>query len=509
MLWRVGRGTDIRTSPRRTRSRGHPCDVHLRDGTLVAQTDADRGGEPHNEPMETEDRRDRRRQLRDALRPEEKPAPLSRWAVRADVVLAIVLTVIALIVAAQFPGDGPARVSTKSEQRTEQRTDHRTEVPPVPPVPPRPRVPGVGLVEPEPRTVPWPLVVLSALPLAARRRYPLVTFGIVMGAALPIGDDASWINVLTCVIGAYSAVMYSRYQVRALAGMVVAAVLAGFAFRETDPVLPGWSSPAVVLLVAGVLAGLVRVGGRRLTASRDRFTQLQRDQEEAMRRAVEEERARIAAELHDVVTHNVSVMVIQAGAARKVMDTAPERSKEALLAVEAGGRAAMSELRHVMGLLAAPDTGRPDSPADGLEPQPGLGHLDALIERVRAAGTPVAIAVSLPPEPLPPGVDLAAYRVVQEALTNTIKHAPGADASVTIGHTDDCLEIEVTDTGAAHDVLSTGANGTGTGTAAVAGNGRGLIGLRERLTVYGGELTAGPTLAGGYRIRARVPWRTA
>lgn len=464
--------------------------------------------------METEDRRARLRQLRDALRPEEKPAPLSRWAVRADVVLAIVLTVVALIVAAQFPGDGPARVSAKSEQRTEQRTDRRTEVPPVPPippVPPRPPVPGVGVVMPEPRTVPWPLVVLSALPLAARRRYPLVTFGIVMGAALPIGDDASWINVLTCVIGAYSAVMYSRYQVRALAGMGVAAVLAGFAFRETDPVLPGWSSPAVVLLVAGVLAGLVRVGGRRLTASRDRFTQLQRAQEDAMRRAVEEERARIAAELHDVVTHNVSVMVIQAGAARKVMDTAPERSKEALLAVEAGGRAAMSELRHVMGLLAAPDTGRPDSPADGLEPQPGLGHLDALIERVRAAGTPVAIAVSLPPEPLPPGVDLAAYRVVQEALTNTIKHAPGAEASVTIGHTDDCLEIEVTDTGAAYDAPSTGTNGTGTGTgaAAVTGNGRGLIGLRERLTVYGGELTAGPTLAGGYRIRARVPWRTA
>ncbi|MGI3204012.1 ATP-binding protein [Streptomyces sp. GLT-R25] len=104
-------------------------------------------------------------------------------------------------------------------------------------------------------------------------------------------------------------------------------------------------------------------------------------------------------------------------------------------------------------------------------------------------------------------MDLAAYRVVQEALTNTIKHAPGAEASVTIGHTDDCLEIEVTDTGAAYDAPWTGANGTGPGTGG--GNGRGLIGLRERLTVYGGELTAGPTLAGGYRIRARVPWRTA
>ncbi|MCT9003993.1 sensor histidine kinase [Streptomyces rhizosphaerihabitans] len=196
--------------------------------------------------------------------------------------------------------------------------------------------------------------------------------------------------------------------------------------------------------------------------------------------------------MHDVVTHNVSVMVIQAGAARKVMDTAPERSKEALLTVEAGGRAAMAELRHVMGLLAAPDHERPDS----LEPQPGLGQLDALVERVRAAGTPVRVAVSLPPDPLPSGVDLTAYRVVQEALTNTIKHAPGAETSVMIGYAGDCLEIEVMDTGGARDAVP------------VAGNGRGLIGLRERLAVYHGELTSGPTLVGGYRINARIPWRT-
>jgi signal transduction histidine kinase len=210
---------------------------------------------------------------------------------------------------------------------------------------------------------------------------------------------------------------------------------------------------------------------------------------------VEEERARIAAELHDVVTHNVSVMVIQAGAARKVMDAAPERSKEALLAVEAGGRAAMAELRHVMGLLAAPDIGPLAAPVDGLEPQPGLGQLDDLIERVRAAGTPVGVTVSLPPDPLPPGVDLAAYRVVQEALTNTIKHAPGANAAVSIGYSGDRLQIEVIDTGADREVPPAD------------GNGRGLIGLRERLAVSGGELTAGPTLAGGYRIRADVPWR--
>ncbi|WP_328766739.1 sensor histidine kinase [Streptomyces sp. NBC_00286] len=433
--------------------------------------------------METEDRRGWRQQLRDALRPEAKPAPLSRRAVRADVVLAIVLTVVALVWVARYPDSGPVQIDRDAPFR-----------PPPPPTPP-------GVLVPEEETSSltglWPLVVLSALPLAARRRYPLAAFAVVMAATLAMVDDASWISVLTCVIGAISAVVHSRYRMWAMAALVIAAVLAGLAFRDTEPVLPGWSSPAVVLLIAGVLAGLVRIWKRQLAASRDRYARLQQAQEEATRRAVEEERARIAAELHDVVTHNVSVMVIQAGAARKVMDAAPARSKEALLAVEAGGRAAMAELRHVMGLLAGPDTGRPDTPADGLEPQPGLGQLDALTERVRAAGTPVGVAVSLPPDPLPPGVDLAAYRVVQEALTNTIKHAPGAEASVMIGYADDCLEIEITDTGGAHD------------SPPADGNGRGLIGLRERLAVYGGELTAGPTLTGGYRIKARVPWRIA
>ncbi|MFD3616659.1 sensor histidine kinase [Streptomyces sp. NPDC058676] len=433
--------------------------------------------------METEERPGWRRQLRDALRPEAKGAPLSRRAMSADVVLAVVLTVVALVVAARYPGDGPAFVVPRDEYGV--------------PVPPRPPAPGALIVEDAISGPPWPLVLLSALPLAARRRYPLAAFAVVLAAALGIGDRATWITVLTCVIGAYSAVKHSRYRTLAPACLVAAAVPAGLAFRQTDPILPGWSSPVVVLLAAGVLAGTVRFWQRRLAAGRDRFAELQRVQEEDMRRAVEEERARIAAELHDVVTHNVSVMVIQAGAARKVMDAAPERSKEALLAVEAGGRAAMAELRHVMGLLAAPDLGGTDTPVDGLEPQPGLGQLDALIERVRAAGTPVGVAVSLPPQPLPPGVDLAAYRVVQEALTNTIKHASGADAGVTIGYAGDCLEIEVTDTGAVRD------------SPPADGNGRGLIGLRERLAVYGGELTAGPTLAGGYRVTARIPWRAA
>ncbi|MET9896777.1 histidine kinase [Streptomyces sp. NPDC006465] len=424
-----------------------------------------------------------RAHVRDALRPEGEPAPLSRRAVRVDVVLGVLLTVVALVVAARYPGDGPVRISSRVV----------SEGPGAFPYPQRPQAPVPEATYDPRSSAPWVLVVLSALPLVARRRYPLVVFGVVLAAVLAIGDSVSWINVLTCSIGAYGAVALSRYRMRAMAALVVAAVLAGVAFRESDPVLPGWSSPAVVLLVVGVLASLVRFGRLRLEASRKRFTDLQQAQEKAMRRAVEEERARIAAELHDVVTHNVSVMVIQAGAARKVMDAAPERSKEALLAVEAGGRAAMAELRHVMGLLAGPDTGA-DSPADGLEPQPGLGQLDALAERVRAAGTPVTVTLSLPPRPLPPGVELTAYRVVQEALTNTIKHAAGAGAAVAIGFSGSWLEIEVTDSGAVRD------------SPPVDGNGRGLIGLRERLAVYGGELTAGPTLTGGYRVTARVPW---
>ncbi|MFC7892924.1 sensor histidine kinase [Streptomyces sp. NPDC057381] len=428
--------------------------------------------------METEDWRARQRQLLDALRPEAKAAPLSRRAVRADVALAIVLTLAALYVAVRYPGDGPVTINPP-------KIDDGTGIP-SPPPPGSDQAPAEEDFPP----VPWALILVSTLPLVLRRRYPLAVFATVLGASLAIGGSASWITVLACVVAAYSAVVHSRYRIMAIAGLVTAAVLSGFAFRHADPVVPGWSSPGFVLLVAGMLASFVRFLQLRLESSRNRATELQEAQEQATRRAVEEERARIAAELHDVVTHNVSVMVIQAGAARKAMDVMPEQSKEALLAVEAGGRAAMAELRHVMGLLAATDQEKPDV----LEPQPGLAQLDALVARVRAAGTPVSVELSLPSQPLPPGVDLAAYRVVQEALTNTMKHARGAEATLSIGYTDTSLQIEVADTGGSK------------GSPPVEGNGRGHLGLRERLAVYGGELTAGPTDAGGgYRVTARIP----
>lgn len=197
----------------------------------------------------------------------------------------------------------------------------------------------------------------------------------------------------------------------------------------------------------------------------------------------------------------LSVMIIQAGAARKIMKTSPERAGEALLAVEAGGRAAMTELRHVMGLLTTDDGGggtgpgaEGTGPATELAPQPGLDQLEALVGRVRDTGLPVGLPVTGPSCPLPPGVELAAYRVVQEALTNTVKHASGATAAVTVEYGADRLRVEVTDTGG-HPV-------------AAAGNGRGLIGLRERLAVYDGTLNTGRLLTGGFRVEALIPLET-
>lgn len=444
--------------------------------------------------------------MRDVLRPEPRTARPSRRALAVDALLAIFLTVVALAAAEEL--QGPAHhIDAQSPPLVEfLRLRHPPMVPSPPAVPSLPALPDPGsdarpsgperihppAAVPEEYEPPVLLVALTVLPLAARRRYPLAAFGVVVSAALATNGGETWITVLACAIVGYSAIAYSPHRVAAAAGLLLAAVLAGVVDRDVAsglPSLPGWLGPYVVLLSAGVCASVVRF----LRRSRERLAELQRAQEDATRKAVEAERSRIAAELHDVVTHNVSVMVIQAGAARKVMDAEPDLSKQALLAIESSGRAAMAELRNVMGLLAGAEDGRVDGQGGGLEPQPGLDQLGGLVERVRAAGVPVDLTLSLP-SPLPDGVGLTVYRVVQEALTNTMKHAAGAAVSITIGRSGDWLEIEVTDTGGAPAPQ------------ARAGNGRGLIGLRERLAVYGGTLVAGPGSGGGYGITARIPW---
>jgi signal transduction histidine kinase len=298
--------------------------------------------------------------------------------------------------------------------------------------------------------------------------------------------ETALLTFVSCLIAAYSAAMYSPYRTRAIASVVAGAALIAV-FRDGNvPDITAGFVPFFVVLGIGLAANATYTWRQRVRA-------LEAEQEATTRHAVQRERARIARELHDVVTHNVAVMIVQAGAARTVIDAAPEKARQAMLAVEAGGRAAMTELRHVMGLLnATAEDGNPGAGPE-LAPQPSLDHLAALAERIRDAGVPVELTVRGTPAPLPPGVDLAAYRVVQEALTNTVKHAAGAHVRITVDYTSDAVDVDVTDTG-----------GTPT-TSLAAGNGRGLIGLRERLAVYGGTLHAGARPTGGYRVRATIP----
>jgi signal transduction histidine kinase len=341
----------------------------------------------------------------------------------------------------------------------------------------------------------WELAFLASAAIAWRRRYPLAVLWIVLAATALTPDSVERITFYHCVIAAYSAAAYSPYRPATLGSLAVAVGLVGrpdtphSPYLYFEPKVPTQYVPLLVSVPVVMAAVGLRTWRRRAAEARTRLTTVEREQSEVLRRAVEHERARIARELHDVVTHNVSVMVIQAGAARKIMETSPDEAREALLAVEAGGRAAMGELRHVMGLLT-PDT----DDSDALAPQPGLGQLEALVGRMRTAGLPVDLTVTGAPRQLPtPGVELAAYRVVQEALTNTVKHASGAKASVRVSYDDTGLDVEVTDTGGPP------------GACAAGGNGRGLIGLRERLAVYGGTLRTGPRPFGGFRVHALIP----
>jgi signal transduction histidine kinase len=267
--------------------------------------------------------------------------------------------------------------------------------------------------------------------------------------------------------------------------------------------MPGWSAPFLILLPLGLFGTGLRLARIRADAAAEHALLLEREQAAATASAVESERARIARELHDIVSHHVSVMTIQAGAAGKVLATRPDLARDAISAVEASGREAMGELRHLLGVFSArserseprgantdifADSG-PD--AEPLRPQPGLGQLSALVEKVRGAGQPVVVDAE--PMVLPRGVDLAAYRVVQEGLTNALRYAPGAPTEVRIRRDGDLLIIDVVDDGSA-------------GAAAIpSGAGTGLFGLAERLRLYRGVLQAGPRPEGGFRVHVQIP----
>jgi signal transduction histidine kinase len=329
--------------------------------------------------------------------------------------------------------------------------------------------------------------LVLTLSLAWRRRAPLIvlavaiTTSIIANFAAPL--DAATTPAVALVVAVYSVGAHAE-GLREWIGLAgVGALIAANAAAEF--------SLGNLLFIAMILGG-AWLGGRAMRYRRERervlerlTVDLEREREEKARAAVAEERVRIARELHDVVAHAISVIVLQARGARRSLATDPEETRAALDTIEATGSEALAEMRRLLGMLRTYDEDV------ALAPQPSLRYLDALAAQVREAGLPVELSVEGEPIELPPGVDLSAYRIVQEALTNALKHAGPTSARVVVRYGKDDLELEIADTGA--------------GAVASDGEGHGLVGMRERVSLYGGRLEAGPRDGGGFGVRARLP----
>ena len=349
-----------------------------------------------------------------------------------------------------------------------------------------------------PRAVNQAFLLLATLPLVWRRRTPLAVLAVVGGSVL-IWDYALYAPDRQPPVEPWFALLIVIYSVaahtdlrRATLGAAVAAVailavdIAGWVGGQSAGELAGvWP----FYVVAWLLGRAVRHERRTTAVLKDRTIELEAENQEKARVAVAEERARMARELHDVISHNVSVMVIQASVERHLLAEAQTSTSDVLFSIEQTGRETLVELRRLLGVLRKSGN-RPE-----LAPQPSVGHLDALVEAVGEAGLPVALSIEGEPTLLPTGIDLSAYRIVQEALTNTLKHAGPAHAAVTVRYRASELELEVTDDGP----------GTGDG----GGSGHGLIGMRERVDLYGGTLETGAQPGGGYLVRVHLPLEPA
>jgi signal transduction histidine kinase len=337
------------------------------------------------------------------------------------------------------------------------------------------------------------LVLLNTVPLAARRRFPLAVLAIVLAsglafAALDLPPDILWVAVPVAV---YSVAAYAD-RWASLAGLAVAEV--GSVANQLTPgrfQAPTVVSNALLIAAAWLLGHFVGVRRLYVLQLEERTVELERAREELARRAVTEERLRLARELHDVVAHAMSVIAVQSGVGAHVANTQPKEAAKSLGAIEATSRAALEELRRLLGVLR-----QEDEPRGDLAPVPGLADLDSLLAEVSRAGLAVKLRVNGTRPPLPVGVDLSAYRIVQEALTNVVKHAGSARAQVMVGYGDQEVTVEVTDDGrGAVTSVSDGRVGTG----------HGLIGMRERVQAFGGDLEVGPRPGGGFRVAARLP----
>ncbi|MFI6981937.1 sensor histidine kinase [Embleya sp. NPDC050154] len=353
--------------------------------------------------------------------------------------------------------------------------------------------------QPGPPDVPH-LIALGTMSivLLIRRRNP--TLALVVTVAIGIfqlfDDIPPGLEALAMPAIAYSAAAYSpRWASRtALVGGVLAPIAAMLRWWD-NPDVPTTGIVFFTLLLMGpfviawVLGDSMRTRRAYYVELEDRADRLERERDQQAQIAAASERARIARELHDVVAHNVSVMVVQADGAAYALDGAPELTREALGTISATGREALAEMRRLLGVLRSQNEG------DAYVPQPGVEQLEDLLERVRSAGLPVGLAVEGVPVELPQGVALTVYRIVQEALTNTRKHGgPNAEAMVRLRYLGEDVELDVGDDGR-------GAAAPGDGM------GHGLVGMGERVALFGGRLETGPRSGGGWQVRARLPVR--
>jgi signal transduction histidine kinase len=335
-----------------------------------------------------------------------------------------------------------------------------------------------------------PAIAILVLPTFARRRWPFAP-----AAHWPLAAGISFVDwrlipfaISIFVVGLAVAFLLGNLRNNVQAGLGLALAVGGSATVVYQ--IPGHSVAELIFIplefAIGWVAGFaVRERAEEAEAAEVRATLAERERDAAARIAVAEERARIARELHDIVAHAVSVMVLQVGAVRHKLPNALAEDKDALKGVERAGRTALTEMRGLLGAM------RPDG--DGVEfmPQPGLDGLGSLLEEINRAGLPVELHVDGEPVPLPRGVDLSAYRIVQEGLTNALKHARATNADVSVRYQPQELQLEIRD--------------DGIGSATTDGLGHGLIGIRERVKIYGGEMTAGTANGGGFILSTRLP----
>jgi signal transduction histidine kinase len=338
--------------------------------------------------------------------------------------------------------------------------------------------------------LPYVLATVATVPLLVRCLFPVPVLAVVVAATtvVGLGYTRGWWP-FAAIVALYTIAAHCPRRTSLRAGAAALVVLAAPILSQVDWSPLDWNDLALVverfapLVAAWLLGSNIRTRREYLRAVEERAAQLEREQESNARHAAAEEQARIAREVHDVVAHNLSVIIVQATAADEVFASDPTEAQRAVRTIGSTARRALDELRYVLGASGQQPT---------LSPQPTLGGLEALLEQVRSAGLEVELEIVGEQPELPPALELSAYRIVQEALTNTLRHAGAAHATVTLRFDPEAVCVDVLDDGSAPS-------------SAGGGNGRGLIGMRERVTTFGGQLEAGPDNGGGFRVSARLP----